>query len=78
MVIANQLKTTVQEVMYGTNKTEDGQELDIIFGRDSVDARIVGSIMRIGTTNAVGYRGGENIGRILDGEDVPALPAKIN
>ncbi|WP_179121958.1 hypothetical protein, partial [Salmonella enterica] len=24
MVIANQLKTTVQEVMYGENKTEDG------------------------------------------------------
>ncbi|VFR11065.1 putative phage DNA-directed RNA polymerase beta subunit 2 [Salmonella phage SPFM7] len=23
--------TTIQEVMYGTNKTEDGQELDIIY-----------------------------------------------
>lgn len=78
MVIANQLKTTVQEVMYGVNKTENGEPLDIIFGRDSVDARIVGSIMRIGTSNAAGMQGGVQIGRILDGENVPALPAKIN
>ena len=77
MVIANQLKTTVQEVMYGENKTEDGDDIDILFGRDSVDARIVGSIQRIGTANAVGEQAGILIGRILDGESVPELPATL-
>ncbi|MUY36946.1 hypothetical protein GLN57_24855, partial [Shigella flexneri 2a] len=77
MVIANQLKTTVQEVMYGDNKTEDGDDLDVLFGRDSVDARIVGSIQRIGTANAVGEQAGILIGRILDGEAVPDLPATL-
>ena len=77
MVIANQLKTTVQEVMRGVNRTENGEDIDIIFGRNSCDARIVGSLMRIGTSNAVGLQGGKMIGKILDGESVPALPAKI-
>lgn len=77
MVIANQLKTTVQEVMRGVNRTESGLDLDIIFGRNSVEARIVGSLMRIGTTNAVAYQGGINIGKILDGEEVPPLPTKV-
>jgi len=77
MVIANQLKTTVQEVMRGTNRTENGEDIDIIFGRNSVDARIVGSLMRIGTTNAVALRGGNMLGKILDGENVPALPTKL-
>ncbi|QOC54705.1 putative DNA-directed RNA polymerase beta subunit [Salmonella phage pSal-SNUABM-04] len=77
MVIANQLKTTVQELMRGENYTERGEELDIIFGRNSVDARIVGSLMRIGTCNAAGFHGGLCVGKILDGEAVPELPAKI-
>ncbi|AFQ96706.1 RNA polymerase beta subunit [Erwinia phage phiEaH2] len=77
MVIANQLKTTVQEVMRGVNRTESGDDIDILFGRDSVDARIVGSIQRIGTANAVGERAGILIGDILDGKDVPVLPTKL-
>lgn len=77
MVIANQLKTTVQEVMRGINRTENGEDVDIIFGRNSCDARIVGSLMRIGTTNAASIRGGSMLGKILDGESVPALPTKV-
>lgn len=77
LVLVNQLKTTVYEVMTGINRTENGEDIDIKFGRNSVDARIVASIMRIGTTNACAVLGGQNIGKILDGEAVPKLPSKI-
>ena len=76
-VVANQLKTTVQEPLRGRNETESGRKIGILFGRTSVDARIVGSVMRIGTSLAVSLRGGECVGMILDGEEAPKLPAKL-
>lgn len=76
-VVANQLKTTVQEVLRGRNETESGRKIGILFGRTSVDARIVGSVMRIGTSLAVSLRGGECVGMILDGQEAPKLPAKL-
>jgi len=74
MVLVNQLKTTVYQVMTGENHTEDGEPVDSKFGRNSVDARIVGSFMRIGTTNGVAIVGGTCVGDILDGKPVPKLP----
>lgn len=40
-VVANQLKTTAGRVMVGTNETEDGMPVDIVFGYQSVSNRIV-------------------------------------
>ncbi|QXO09696.1 hypothetical protein pEaSNUABM11_00272 [Erwinia phage pEa_SNUABM_11] len=74
LVLANQLKTTVYQVMPGENHTENGDPIDFKFGRTSVDARIVGSVIKIGTTNGCALRGGEWVGRILDGEEPPKLP----
>lgn len=69
LVIANQLKTTIQETMVGKNTTEDGRAGDIKFGRESVDARIVGSISAIGTATEVSIRGGEIVEAILNGDE---------
>lgn len=52
-VFANQLKSTFRRVMVGVNKTADGLPIDAIFGRVSVDARIVLSVYKIGTTNKI-------------------------
>lgn len=52
-VFANQLKSTFRRVMVGVNETETGLPIDAIFGRKSVDARIVLSVYQIGTTNKV-------------------------
>jgi hypothetical protein len=49
-VFANQMKTTFRRVMTGVNRTDGGLELDAIFGRVSIDNRIVLSVYRIGTT----------------------------
>lgn len=70
LVVANQLKTTTQEIMRGVNTTEDGRKFDLKFGTQSVDARIVGSVTNIGTTLAVSMRGGDIIGSILDGDPI--------
>lgn len=59
LVIANQLKTTIQERMVGINTTEDGRPGQLKFGRDSVDARITGSFEAIGSATEVSIRGGE-------------------
>lgn len=50
-VIGNQLKTTAAEVADYTITTEDGKEVDVVFGDKSQYARIVLSSMLIGTTN---------------------------
>lgn len=47
-VFANQLKTVCSEVMQGEYRTEDNKLVDAIFGNQSVDARIVTSVYRIG------------------------------
>jgi len=49
-VFANQLKTTFRRVMTGKNETADGAQLDAIFGKMSIDNRIVLSVYQIGTT----------------------------
>lgn len=52
-VFANQLKSTFRRVMVGVNETASGLPIDAIFGRKSVDARIVLSVYKIGTTNKI-------------------------
>jgi len=47
-VFANQLKTVCSEVMSGEYRTENNELVDAIFGNQSVDARIVTSVYRIG------------------------------
>jgi len=50
-VFANQLKTVFSRTYSGYNKTEDKRDIDAIFGRLSVEARIVHSPTLIGVTN---------------------------
>jgi len=52
-VFANQMKTVFGEVLPGKVTTESGQEIDAIFGMDSIFARIVLSPALIGTTNVL-------------------------
>lgn len=49
-VIGHQLKTVISEVMEYPVTTQDGREIDIIFGAQSVFNRIVNSPFIIGTT----------------------------
>lgn len=49
-VFSHQLKTTFGRVMTGVNETEAGEELDSIFGYQSISDRIVGSAESMGTT----------------------------
>lgn len=53
LVVANQLKGTISEVMDYTMTTESGDEIDIGFGYRSVGARIVASTDLIGTTTTL-------------------------
>jgi len=52
-VLGNQLKTIIGRVMTGTNETESGEPIDVIFGRQSIANRIVLSPDVMGTTNRV-------------------------
>lgn len=52
-VFANQMKSTFRRVLAGKNRTVSGVELDAIFGKESIDARVVLSVYKIGTTNAI-------------------------
>lgn len=49
-VISHQLKTVIGGVMDKPLLTEDGEEIDIIFGAKSVGARVVESVYQVGTT----------------------------
>lgn len=49
-VFSNQLKSVVGEVLEEPMHSEDGQEIDALFGYRSLEARIVESPMIIGTT----------------------------
>lgn len=53
-VVANQMKTTFRRRMIGTNKTEDGKRINLIFGKKSIDERIVYSVYQIGTAMTYG------------------------
>lgn len=50
-VFANQMKSTFRRVLTGENYAENGTPLGAIFGRLSIDNRIVLSVYRIGTSN---------------------------
>lgn len=52
-VFANQLKTIVGRIMTGQNKSEDGRDIDAIFGMESVSARIVWNPFITGTTSTI-------------------------
>ena len=49
------MKSTIRRVATGINETEDGRPLDGIFGKKAVDARVVLSVYKIGTTNTLSY-----------------------
>lgn len=55
-VFSHQLKTTFGRVMTGVNESEDGQEIDSIFGYQSISDRIVGSAESMGTTFTLALR----------------------
>lgn len=67
-VFGNQMKSTFRRVMEGVNETEAGEPIDARFGRVSVDARIVLSFFRIGTTNKVAELIAQDCLRILEEE----------
>lgn len=52
-VLANQMKTIFSHVMSGVNKTEGGDDLDVLFSYLSISNRIVMSPEIIGTTNTL-------------------------
>jgi hypothetical protein len=51
-VFANQMKTVFSETIKDPYYTEDGKEIDAVFGAKSIDDRIVNSAVIIGTANA--------------------------
>lgn len=53
IVFANQMKSVIGRVMVGQNKTEDGEDIDAIFGYNSIVNRVVLSPEIIGTTNTL-------------------------
>ena len=53
-VVANQMKSTFRRRMVGRNYVDDGQAINIIFGRKSVDERIVYSVYQIGVATTWG------------------------
>jgi hypothetical protein len=52
-VVANQMKTIFGRVLDGTNETQSGEPIDVIFGYKSISDRIVSSPEFIGTTNTL-------------------------
>ena len=69
-VVANQMKTTVQDKMVGRNEAEDGTKINMKFGREGIEGRIVGSIYRIGTSNYISIESGRRGIAICNGETV--------
>lgn len=67
-VFANQLKTTFRRVMEGRNETENGDPVNALFGRVSVDNRIVLSVYQICTTNKISMLASEHCLKILNEE----------
>lgn len=53
LVIGNQMKSTVGEILFGDNRTLEGEAIDVIFGAKSCLDRIVLSPFNNGTTNTV-------------------------
>ncbi len=67
-VFGNQMKTTFRRVMTGINETKSGLPIGARFGRVSVDARMVISFFKIGTTCKVCELISADNKRILDEE----------
>ena len=53
LVVANQLKSTLGRIWTEPTVSEDGKPVDVMFGYQSVDNRIVGSPELIGTTATI-------------------------
>ena len=51
-VFVNQMKTVFSQTIKDPYKTEDGKEIDAVFGAKSIDDRIVNSAVIIGAANA--------------------------
>lgn len=51
VVVGNQLKSVCGRLMEGSNRSEDGREIDILFGGDAIFARIVLSPIIMGVMN---------------------------
>ena len=68
-VFSNQLKTVNSDIIEDPMTTEDGREIDAIFGGFSVMKRIVGSAGRLLTTNSILYYGSEFAANIYFGDD---------
>lgn len=53
LVLGNQLKTIISDVIAVPHEADDGSIIDISFGRNSIDARIVNSMDLISTSNTL-------------------------
>jgi hypothetical protein len=53
LVYANQLKSVIGRVLYGVNKSKDGQGIDAIFGYLSIQNRVVLSPELTGSTSTL-------------------------
>lgn len=53
IVVANQMKSTIGSVLKDSPVTENGEEIDAVFGARSINARIVNSPYIMGTTNTL-------------------------
>lgn len=63
LVLANQMKSVVGEILIGTHETESGMPYDMVFGAKSIMDRIVLSPVVIGTTNTLLRAIGETAAR---------------
>lgn len=66
-IFSHQLKTTIGEVFQHEITTEDGMEIDAIFGARSVGARVVESVYQIGTATTLLREIGRQAYRIYKG-----------
>lgn len=67
-VFANQLKSTVGDIITHDFKTEEGEDIDAKFSTISIDARIVTSPAKIGTTNTLLKAVGDEALKLYFGE----------
>lgn len=68
LVIGNQMKSTVGEILFGDNRTLANEIVDLIFGAKSCVDRIVTSPFVIGTTNTVDRFIGEEAFKMYFGD----------
>ncbi|WWV94498.1 RNA polymerase beta subunit [Pseudomonas phage vB_Pae10145-KEN51] len=66
-VVANQMKTVFSRVMTGRNETEDGRNIDLLFGNTSVEERMVLSPKIIATTTGILWAAGKHLVAVYRG-----------